>query len=212
MINIQFYHRRSKVLKSATFHRCLVKLGYQLGRALKNPTKIVHFTSGRRRGGGFFAERFFPWSLFPKSLDSSETVRSRAKPDCCEEITYPSLPLTSSIQRQYQTQKINFTFTLHLLYRENIIKHHLPTEACLNLCDTAVFWISWWSFTPTPFWQCLGSIFLLLQFEILRLQVKIVNRSRLHQVPCWLKLITELQQRAQRRKSKMARQVMNLKY
>ena len=139
MINIQFYHRRSKVLKSATFHRCSVKLGYHLGRALKNPTKIVHFTSGRRRGGGFFAERFFPWSLFPKSLDSSETVRSRAKPDCCEEITYPSLPLTSSIQRQYQTQKINFTFTLHLFYRENIIKHYLPTEACLNLCDTVVF-------------------------------------------------------------------------
>ena len=124
MINIQFYHRRSKVLKSATFHRCSVKLGYQLGRALKNPTKIV---------------QFFLWSLFPKSLDSSETVRSRAKPDCCEEITYPSLPLTSSIQRQYQTQKINFTFTLQLFYRENIIKHYLPTEACLNLCDIVVF-------------------------------------------------------------------------
>ena len=37
---------------------------------------------------------------------------------------------------------------------------------------------------------------------------RIVYRSRLHLVPCWLKLITELQQRAQLRKSKMARQVI----
>ena len=59
MINIQFYHRRSKVLKSATFHRCSVKLGYLLGRALKNPTKLCSL------------HRAVGWFLFSKISESS---------------------------------------------------------------------------------------------------------------------------------------------
>ena len=172
-----------------------------------------------RRGG---AERSYPWSLPPKSLYSSETVRSQPKPDCREDhLSIPPCHLIHTETISLRLQKpislwlFSFYLTFLLLLQKSIsLFISLSYEEIFSYQQGAYSnWVLLFSeySTPTQFSTMSGLICLLLFSILSAVQVKIVNRSRLHQVPCWLKLITELQQRAQlRRKSKMARQVIFL--
>ena len=138
---------------------------------------------------------FFPQNLFilPKLFDLSQG-RIAAR------LTYPSLLVTWSIQRQYLLQRLEKSLSRSLC--KLVIfglpeKHVMPKFAWYN-CFLNISHNVWFG---SPIFSFVSWV-----------QLKIVNRSRPHRVPCWLELITELQQRDRLRKSKMEIQVIFLLY
>ena len=112
-------------------------------------------------------------SVSPKSLYSCETVRSQPKPDCREDhLSIPSLSLDP--YRDNILEKFTFTFPICYIYyigRTNF---------------TFTFHVLYIHISDKEF---LDSCFVCPE--------KAGKQVTPHRVPCCLKLITELQQRAQ---------------